>query len=47
MYLEGESEKTIPKTIIRANGQFKLKWDILILVLSIWNCFSIPVDIAF
>jgi hypothetical protein len=36
-----------PKFIIRANGRFKLKWDLLIMIISIWNCFIIPVDIAF
>ena len=48
------SIRSVPKakdissfTIIRANDKFKLRWDLMIMILSIWNCFTIPVDIAF
>lgn len=33
--------------VIRLNGIFKLRWDLMIMVLSLWNSYSIPVDIAF
>ena len=29
------------------NSLFKIRWDIVILVISVWNSFSIPIDIAF
>jgi hypothetical protein len=29
------------------NSIFKIRWDIIILVISVWNSFSIPIDIAF
>ena len=29
------------------NSVFKIRWDMVILVISIWNSFSIPIDIAF
>ena len=35
------------KFLVRYNHPLKLRWDFLILIFSIWNCFSLPVDIAF
>ena len=33
--------------LIRANDQIKLSWDILILIIAIFNSFSIPLTLAF
>ena len=33
--------------IIRMNSTFKIRWDLMIMALSVWNCFSLPVDVAF
>ena len=33
--------------LIRANDQIKLTWDILILIIAIFNSFSIPLTLAF
>jgi len=38
---------TRKKYIIRMNSVFKIRWDMVILVISVWNSFSIPIDIAF
>ena len=35
------------KCLFRANGKCKVKWDFLIMILAIWNCFTIPVQVAF
>lgn len=37
----------LPYHVIRVNNPFKIRWDLLIMLLSVWNCFSLPVDIAF
>lgn len=33
--------------VIRATGSFRTRWDILIIILSLWVCFTLPVHIAF
>lgn len=33
--------------IIKSNGRFRTSWDIYVVILSLWNCFTLPVDIAF
>ena len=33
--------------IIRYNGRFRLRWDLFIIILVIYNCISIPLEIAF
>jgi Ion transport protein len=33
--------------LIRVNGTFRTRWDILIIILSLWVCFVLPVHIAF
>ena len=32
---------------LRINDEKRTKWDLFVLILSIWNCYSIPFDIAF
>ena len=36
-----------PPLLIRHDSRWKVRWDLMILVISVWNCFTIPVDIAF
>lgn len=33
--------------IIRHNNPHKIRWDLFIMLVSVWNCFTLPVDIAF
>jgi Ion transport protein len=33
--------------VIRVNGKFRTRWDVFIICLSLWVCFSLPVHIAF
>lgn len=33
--------------LIRVNDRFRTLWDIIIIVMSLYNCFVLPVDIAF
>mmetsp|Transcript_22846 Transcript_22846/g.35164 ORF Transcript_22846/g.35164 Transcript_22846/m.35164 type:complete len:273 (-) Transcript_22846:87-905(-) len=42
-----KSQTQIPKYLIRHNDDFRMKWDIFIMVLAIWNCIFIPFDVAF
>lgn len=36
-----------PRYVIRANGYFRTRWDILIIIISLWVCFTLPVQLAF
>ena len=33
--------------LFRSGGGFKVRWDLLIMVLAIWNCFMIPIQVAY
>ena len=33
--------------VFKQNDNFKVRWDVVIMVLSIYNCFIMPVDISF
>lgn len=33
--------------LIRPNDYFKVKWDMIIMSLSLFNCFSVPLTVAF
>ena len=35
------------KWLFRGHSKFKLRWDILIMLLAIFNCFEIPLDVSF
>ena len=37
----------IPKFTLKHNDKYRMKWDIFIMVLALWNCISIPFDVAF
>lgn len=40
-------DKKSDSLIINSNSKFRTRWDILIIVLSLWICFTLPVQIAF
>ena len=33
--------------LIRPNDSFKIKWDLLVMLLAIFNCLFVPVNISF
>lgn len=33
--------------LLRPNSTFKQKWDLLIILFAIFNCFQVPMDVAF
>lgn len=33
--------------LIRAQSKFRTRWDIVVIILSLWICFTLPVQIAF
>lgn len=33
--------------ILRNNSPLKVKWDLIIMLLATWNCFTIPVNVAY
>ena len=33
--------------IVKQNDQIKVNWDGLIIILALYNCFSVPVKVAF
>jgi len=42
-----ENKSQLTKYYFRYSDSFILKWDIAVIILAIWNCFSIPLDISF
>jgi len=50
MYFEQEkvnSTENMSKWMIRVNDTRKTNWDVFIIILAIYNCFSIPFEISF
>lgn len=41
------NEKEFPSTMIKVQGKAKLQWDLIIIVFSVYQAFSVPLDIAF
>ena len=39
--------KKKPRCIFRGHNGYRLKWELFILILAIWNGFSIPFNVAF
>ena len=33
--------------LLRADDSFRVKWDVLIILVTIWICFTLPVEISF
>jgi hypothetical protein len=42
-----EKQVSMPWYTIRHNDNFRMKWDIFVILLAIWNCISIPFDVSF
>jgi len=43
----GVEEYKMPRFLIRHNDPFRLRWDLFIILLVVWNCISIPFNVAF
>ena len=39
--------KKVSKFILRHNSRFRLRWDLFVMLLAIYNCISIPFNAAF
>lgn len=39
--------KKLSKFMIRYNSNFRMRWDLIVCLLAIYNCVSIPVSVAF
>lgn len=37
----------IGKCLIRFNNKWRMRWDLYVMLLAIWNCISIPFEVAF
>ena len=37
----------IPKYLLRLNSPIRIRWDLWVMVLASWNCFAVPLEIAF
>lgn len=35
------------KFIMRHNAKFRMRWDLIVIVLALWNCVVIPLNVAF
>ena len=33
--------------VVRSNSKFRTRWDMMIIILSFWNCIILPIHIAF
>jgi len=42
-----EYKRLISEGIIKYDHPFRQKWDILIVIISLYNCIELPLDIAF
>ena len=42
-----KNQLQIPKYTLRHNDNFRMRWDMYVMILAIWNCISIPFDVAF
>ena len=42
-----EQKELYKKLIIKQNHPYRIKWDLFVIILALWNCFNSPVDIAY
>ena len=49
IYLNEEQRKLLMNTkfLIRGHSRWKLRWDLVVMTLAIFNCFSIPFEVSF
>ena len=45
--LKEKEEEKVPWYIIRFNSRFRVYWDLFIILLAIYNCILIPIDVGF
>lgn len=44
---QDENEKLTAKCYVNHNGKFRMRWDLFVILLVIYNCISIPFDVSF
>lgn len=37
----------IPRFTLRYNENFRIRWDMFVMLLALWNCISIPFMVSF
>ena len=49
VYLDKDQKAILQKTkcLIRSNSKMKTRWDLVIMIMSIFNCFAIPYQVSF
>lgn len=40
-------ETKMPKYIIKHNGKLRMKWDLCVIILALYNCVMIPMNVSF
>jgi len=40
-------EPKLGKYMVRHNSKFRMRWDLLIIIVALWNCIFIPLNVAF
>eukprot|EP00347_Sterkiella_histriomuscorum_P005402 403356751 len=44
---DSNQEPPLPRFMIRHNGKFRMRWDLLVILLTLYNCLAIPFNVAF
>lgn len=49
MYLDKKQKYLLKNTrcLIRGHSRWKLRWDLIIVILAIFNCFTVPLEVSF
>lgn len=42
-----DERNKVPKYVLRHNGKFRMRWDLVIIVFTLYNCINIPYEVAF
>jgi len=42
-----KSQAKVPKCMLRHSQKFRMRWDLYVMFLAIWNCIIIPFDVSF
>lgn len=44
---EGDEEVPLARFMWRSNDKQRVNWDLFVMIIATWNCFSLPFDVAF
>lgn len=49
IYLDDKQKLLLKNTkcLLRGHSKWKLRWDLVVMILAIYNCFTIPLEVAF